>query len=220
MTIKRELVALLCDPATHGHDGRSKSIETHISRIFLAGDRAFKTKRAVKLPYVDFSTPQLRCKACEREVELNRETAPGLYLGVRRITRGADGRLRLDGEGELADCAVEMARFDQECLFDRMAEAGKLTPRLMTETTRAIVRFHREAPVVEKAGGAANMAAVLEINEAGFATSHVFGGRELDEFNAAFRAALCPTRLGARRTRRRAARCAAAMAICTCATYA
>jgi aminoglycoside phosphotransferase family enzyme len=44
-------------------------------------------KRAVKLPYVDFSTPALRLAACEKEVELNSRTAPGLYLGVRRITR-------------------------------------------------------------------------------------------------------------------------------------
>ncbi|TIU18424.1 MAG: aminoglycoside phosphotransferase, partial [Mesorhizobium sp.] len=58
--------------------GQVEAIETHISRIFLIDGRAFKMKRAVKLPYVDFSTPALRLAACEKEVELNARTAPGL----------------------------------------------------------------------------------------------------------------------------------------------
>ncbi|TIQ02111.1 MAG: aminoglycoside phosphotransferase, partial [Mesorhizobium sp.] len=76
-------VAFLYNPAAYGESGPVEAIETHISRIFLVGQRAYKIKRAVKLPYVDFSTPVLRLAACEKEVELNSKTAPGLYLGVR-----------------------------------------------------------------------------------------------------------------------------------------
>jgi hypothetical protein len=83
-----------------------------------------------------------------------------------------------------------MARFDQSCLLDAMALAGQLTPALMTEVSRMIARFHAEAPVIHAGGGAANMAAVLSINEAGFRTSHVFGEEEAAAFNADFRAAL------------------------------
>lgn len=162
-------------------------LETHISRIFLAGPRAYKMKRAVCLPYADFSTPALRLAFCEREVELNSKTAPGLYLGVRRITREADGRIVFDGAGELADAVVEMVRFDQRCLFDKMAAAGELTPALMTDLARMIVHFHRTAPIVHSGGGAANISGVLDINEAGFAESHVFDADEVAAFNAAFR---------------------------------
>lgn len=88
------VVGILKDPATYGEAGPVETIETHISRIFLVGRRAFKLKRAVKLPYVDFSTPEVRAK----EVELHSRTAPGLYLDVRRIARAGD-RLRLDGSG-------------------------------------------------------------------------------------------------------------------------
>ena len=84
---QEQAIALLLDAASYGSGEPVEQIETHISRIFLAGDRAFKMKRAVHLPYVDFSTPQLRLAACRKEVELNSITAPGLYLGVRRITR-------------------------------------------------------------------------------------------------------------------------------------
>jgi aminoglycoside phosphotransferase family enzyme/predicted kinase len=167
-----------------------EAMETHISRILLAGDRAYKMKRAVKLPYADFSTPELRFAACLREVELNSQTAPGLYLGVRRITWEPDGKLALDGGGELADAVIEMKRFDQSALLDRMAMAGALTPALMTETARMIVNFHRGAPVVHAGGGAANIAGVLDINKAGFATSHVFDKSAVKAFDTSFRTAL------------------------------
>jgi len=165
-------------------------IETHISYIFLVGDRAYKMKRAVKLPYVDFSTPGLRLEACEKEVALNRVTAPGLYIGVRRIMRRKDGSLGFEEGEELVDAMVEMVRFDQEALFDRMAVKGRLTAELMTRAARMIARFHRGAPVVHEGSGSKNIDGVLRINAAGFATSRVFEADELAEFNRAFEARL------------------------------
>jgi len=183
------VVEMLKDAATYGEAGPVETIETHISRIFLVGRRAFKMKRAVRLPYVDFSTPGLRLAACEKEVELNSRTAPGLYLDVHRVTR-AGGRLALDGSGELVDAVIEMVRFDQSKLLDRMAAMGKLTPALMTNVARMIVQYHRKAEVIHAGAGSANITGVLEINAAGFATSHVFGRDEVDTLNDAFRATL------------------------------
>jgi aminoglycoside phosphotransferase family enzyme/predicted kinase len=187
---QQPLVAVLMDPATYGETAPVKAIETHISRIFLAGRRAFKVKRAVKLPYVDFSTPALRLAACEKEVELNSKTAPGLYVGVRRITREAGGPLAFDGTGELVDAAIEMVRFDQSKLLDQMATAGELTPALMTATARMIVRYHRGAPEIHNGSGSSNLASVLGINEAGFATSHVFEKDRIKASTRAFHSAL------------------------------
>lgn len=189
-TGQTDAIALLTDAGRLGIAAPVETIETHISRIFLAGDRAFKMKRAVKLPYADFSTPELRLAACRKEVELNSPTAPGLYLGVRRITRQTNGKAAFDGEGELIDAVVEMKRFDQSLLLDRMAEAGALTPDLMTRTARTIARFHGQAPVAHAGTGAANLAGVLDINKAGFATSSVFGEAEVEALDAAFRATL------------------------------
>ena len=45
-----EVVAFLSAPHARGAD-KVEIIETHISRIFLSGDGAYKIKRAVKLPY-------------------------------------------------------------------------------------------------------------------------------------------------------------------------
>ncbi|CAN7376289.1 AAA family ATPase [Pararhizobium sp. LjRoot235] len=179
------VTAFLTDPVTHGAE-TVETIETHISRIFLVGQRAFKMKRAVKLPYVDFSSPELRLKACRREVELNAATAPRLYLGVRRIMRDHEGRLVFDDGEELADAVVEMVRFDQGSLFDRMAIEGRLTAELVTRAAGMIARFHHAAPVVHQGSGSANIAAVLRINNEGFATSRVFKTDELAGFNHAF----------------------------------
>ncbi|MBW9052355.1 AAA family ATPase [Rhizobium mesosinicum] len=164
----------------------AETIETHISRIFLVGERAYKMKRAVKLPYADFSSPEIRLAACRKEVELNTPTAPGIYLGVRTITREGDGSLALDGQGQLVDALVEMRRFEQSLLLDRIATSGGLTPSMVTSLAKAIVRFHRLAPVIHDGSGAANMAAVLKVNEAGFATSHVFSPDEVGELTSAF----------------------------------
>lgn len=183
------VVEMLKDPATYGELGPVETIETHISRIFLVGQRAFKMKRAVKLPYVDFSTPALRLAACEKEVELNSRTAPGLYLNVRRVARAGD-RLAMDGSGELVDAVIEMVRFDQSQLLDRMAGAGDLTPSLMTGVARMIAQYHRGADVVHAGSGSANISGVLDINSAGFATSHVFDGKETAALDAALRDAL------------------------------
>ncbi len=165
-------------------------IETHISFVFLTRDRAFKLKRAVKLPYVDFSTAGLRLGACEREVELNRRTAPDLYIGMRRITREAGGGLAFNGTGELVDAMVEMVRFDEEHLFDKMAAAGQLEPAVMSALAMAIAHFHQGAPVLHDGSGSGIMERVLEINEAAFASSHLFPSADLKELNVAFKKAL------------------------------
>ncbi len=183
-------IAFLSDPATYGQDRPVRRIETHISEIFLTRDRAFKLKRAVRLPYADFSTPRIRLAACEKELALNAPNAPGLYLGVRRITRAGRGGLEFDGAGPLVDAVVEMARFDDDALLSRMAERGELTPGMVIELARVAATCHAAAPVVHKGSGAANIAGVLDINRAGFATSTVFSEAEVAALDAACRAAL------------------------------
>ncbi len=186
-----EAIAFLTDPLTYGPGVDAvEVIETHISVVVLAGTRAYKLKRAVKFNYVDFSTVDLRLALCEREVELNRRAVADLYLGVRRITREADGRLTFDGDGPLVDAVVEMVRFDQDGLFDRMAVRGALTPALLSELAIAVARLHEAAPAELAGTGAGNIAAVLAINERALADSTLFPADGVVRFNQAFREAL------------------------------
>jgi len=124
------LIEFLSEASTH--EGTSvERVETHASVVFLAGERAYKLKRAVKFDYLDFSTPDRRRTMCEAEVRLNRRTAPALYRGVLSVTRQDDGRLALGGTGVPVDWLVEMNRFDQRGLFDRLAATGALDLALM-----------------------------------------------------------------------------------------
>src|SRR5215472_1650906 len=101
--------ALLSDPATHG-GAKVTRIDTHAASVFLAGERAYKVKRAVRFPFLDFSTLEKRKSACEAEIEVNRPFAPEIYQRVVAITREAEGALALDGRGTPIEWAVEMRR--------------------------------------------------------------------------------------------------------------
>ena len=68
---------------TWGFDGQPvEHIETHAAHVFLVGDRAFKMKKAVKLPYLDFSTLDKRKAVLDQELAVNRSFTPSLYIGV------------------------------------------------------------------------------------------------------------------------------------------
>jgi aminoglycoside phosphotransferase family enzyme/predicted kinase len=158
------VIAFLRDPASHGGAGPVEVITTHASMIFLAGDRAWKLKRAVTYSFLDYGSVDRRETACRAELALNRRTAPQLYLGVRAIRRHADGSLGWDGSGEALDWVVEMARFPQEALFSHLVAVGGLTPALMRGSADAIAAFHQAAEITRDFGGSDGIADVLRIN--------------------------------------------------------
>ena len=138
-----EVIAFLTEPASYGPGiERVERITTHGAEVFLAGTRAYKMKRAVRYSYMDFSTLARRKANCEREITLNRRTAPAIYLGVEAVVRGAEGGLALGGAGEPVEWLVVMKRFDQSGLCDRLARAGRLTPGLMAALADEIAAFH------------------------------------------------------------------------------
>src|SRR5437588_6223970 len=113
--------ALLADPASHGGQA-VKRVDTHAAVVFLARDRALKVKRAVRFPFLDFSTLDKRKAACEAEIAVNRAFAPDIYRRVIPITRQADGRLTLEGSGAVVEWALEMKRFDETLTLDHLAD--------------------------------------------------------------------------------------------------
>ncbi|HXP04894.1 MAG TPA: AAA family ATPase [Stellaceae bacterium] len=164
---QRDTIAFLSDPASYGPGVADvERHETHISLVFLAGDHAFKLKRAVKYPYLDFSTAEQRRRACEAELRLNRRTAPELYREVRSIVRRPDGALAWGGEGDIVDWVVAMRRFDQEQLLDAVARSGGLQPQLLYALAAHIADFHANAERRLDRGGAKAMRTIIEENDA------------------------------------------------------
>jgi aminoglycoside phosphotransferase family enzyme/predicted kinase len=188
---QREVIEFLSRPEAFGA-GPVERIETHASIVFLAGERAWKLKRAVRYSYLDYSTPEKRREACEAELALNRRTAPGLYLEVRAIRRGADGGLTLAAEGEPVDWLLVMRRFPQEALFDRMAQRGALTPALMRDLADAIAAFHDAAEATRDFGGREGMEAMVAGNTANLrlGVPELFAAEAVEALDAASRAAV------------------------------
>ncbi len=157
-----EVIAWLATPSAYGlKAGPIERIDTHTSVVFLAGDSAFKLKRAVRFDYLDYSTPERRRWCCLEEVRLNRRTAPELYRGVRDVRRAPDGRLALDGRGHAIDHVVEMTRFDADAQLDRLAARHALDRALMPRLADAVVRLHEVAERNFDYGGHAGMSAEL-----------------------------------------------------------
>lgn len=160
-----ETIAFLQRAKTHGGT-EVERIDTHGAVIFLAGDRAYKLKRAVKFPYMDFSTIDKRRRACEAELRVNSRTAPELYRRAMPVTRGPHG-LELGGAGRIVEWLVVMRRFDQDTLFDRLASRNALTPARMSALAERIAQFHQEAEKRPDHGGAAGLAWHIEANSKG-----------------------------------------------------
>lgn len=181
----------LADPAAHGPGVKDvERIDTHISAVFLAGDRAVKLKKAVTLPFVDFAPPEARARACRREVDINRRTAPDLYLGCVPVIRRPDGTLAFGGgaddkpeEGTVVDWVVLMRRFAADARFDRLAARGRLDRNLLLDLAEAVARFHDQAEAVPARGGAAAMRAIVDGNARAFAPFRgtVFEPRLVDD---------------------------------------
>jgi hypothetical protein len=144
---------LLGNPSTYGLPTAAKIArhQTHAAIVFLAGDRALKVKRAVRYPFLDFSTLAKRKAACEAELAINRKFAPQLYRRIVPITREANGALALDGNGEAVEWAVEMSRFDEDRTLDRVARRGELDERSLAKLAVAVAAMHERVEPVEPA---------------------------------------------------------------------
>lgn len=162
---QQAILEFLGAAATHGGVQVTR-IDTHAASVFLAGPRALKVKRAVRFPFLDFSTLQKRKAACEAELRLNRPFAPAIYKRVLPVTRAADGRLTLGGDGEPVEWLVEMARFDENATLDRLAGKGRIDEALADRLGHAVAIAHTTAPPVIGFGFATVLAEIVAQNDA------------------------------------------------------
>ncbi|WP_246176847.1 AAA family ATPase [Parvibaculum sedimenti] len=162
-----DIAAFLSRPETYGlgAEDRIGCIETHASRVYLAGEHVYKLKKRVDFGFLDFTTLEKRHAAAENEIALNRRTAPDIYLRTVPVRR-KDGELRLGGhEGEIVDWLVEMRRFPAEGLFARLADEGRLTRDEIETLAADVAVFHAHAEVRRERGGAALFARIVAGND-------------------------------------------------------
>ena len=158
-----ELIAFLSNSASYGTSttARVEIIETHAARVFLAGEKAYKIKKPVTLPFLDFSTEPQRREALAREFELNHPHAPQIYLALGSINRDRAGALTFS-EGNPVEPVLVMNRFAQENLLARIAENGPLSRDTARALAAMIAQYHRAAPPAPSASGAAIIREVID----------------------------------------------------------
>jgi aminoglycoside phosphotransferase family enzyme/predicted kinase len=150
-----KVIDFLSDPSSYpGELERIDRFETHGALVFLAGEEAWKIKRAVRFPYMDFSTLDKRRAATTRELEINQRLAPELYKDVVPITLVKEGRLQIGGSGEVVEWAVRMRRFDQNLLLSRIVDEGAFSTNLAVALADAVFESHQVAASVPDDAGA------------------------------------------------------------------
>jgi aminoglycoside phosphotransferase family enzyme/predicted kinase len=118
--------------------------QTHISVVFLVGPFAYKIKKSVDLGFLDFRTLENRHHFCEQEVRLNRRLAPTVYLGVVPVT-SAGAMVRMEGDGEIVEWAVKMARLPDEATLKALIQRNAVGFELIESLARKIAQFHAGA---------------------------------------------------------------------------
>ena len=147
--------------------GGARRIDTHASIVFLEQNRVLKVKRAIRLPFLDYSTLDKRKQACEEELAVNTRYAPKIYRRVVPITRSAD-RLKIGGDGALVEWAVEMARFDERRTFDHLADRGVITPELAEALAETMLAAHHAADISDGASWLASVTRLIDRNSEKF----------------------------------------------------
>jgi aminoglycoside phosphotransferase family enzyme/predicted kinase len=152
------LITALRQQALHA-DGSPASdvelVETHGAWVLLAGSSAYKIKKPVSLPFMDFGTLALRRSACQAEVRLNRrfetaDPASHLYLQALPIVGTVD-QPRWGTPGEDDDNAIEwavhMRRFNEDHRLDHLCARGALKPEHLTSLAQRMATFQAAAAV-------------------------------------------------------------------------
>ncbi len=159
-----EVAEALRDPSVYGV-AEVELRETHISWVYLAGERAYKLKKPVRLPFVDYGTEERRREMCEEEVRLNRRLAPDLYLGVRAVVPGpARFAFERADHPDAVEHVVEMRRFDERRTLAALVERGERPP--MGPLAGVLARFHERTPAVAMDDAAGALRAALDENTA------------------------------------------------------
>ncbi|NRG19912.1 AAA family ATPase [Rhizobiales bacterium] len=164
---QKSIIAYLGDGRNHGGT-TVKRIDTHAAIVFLVGRKAYKLKRAVRFPFLDFSTLEKRKAACDREIERNRLFAPDIYLGTEPVTRDDDGNLAICGDGETVDWLVVMHRFDETKTLDRIADQHGIDDALADGLAEIMVEAHSKAEVRDAAAWIADLGRYLDQNDEAF----------------------------------------------------
>jgi uncharacterized protein len=155
---QRDAAAFLTALAGH------KPVHTHISAVFVGQDKAWKLKKAVTLPFLDFAPPAARKHFVQHEFTLNRPMAPDIYLAVRGLARAPDGKLHFCAQDapEAEEWVLEMAKIPAGNFLDEIAAKGGITEAMCRDLGDMVARLHETAPAAQPENETGRVAHLIE----------------------------------------------------------
>lgn len=152
-----------------------ETVDTHVSRIFFAGEYVYKVKKPVYFGFLDFTTRELRRKFCEREAYLNRRISPDVYLGVATINLH-EGSFAFEGRGDVVEYAVKMRRLPSNCAMNHMLAEDRVTFGDVRAVAAVVADFHANAATDDRITSLGDLDAVRQNIEENFDETERFKG--------------------------------------------
>jgi hypothetical protein len=155
-----------------------RSIQTHISWVFIAPPFVFKVKKPVNLGFLDFSTLEKRRHFCQRELELNRRLCPEIYLAVIPIYKSGSG-FSFKAEGEIAEYSVKMKELPKGWFLSELLAKGLVDETVVNRVISCLHRFYESqnpSPEIEAWGSPENLKISTDEN---FGQVEPFAGRTI-----------------------------------------
>jgi len=161
---------------TWGFPGQPvEHVETHAADVFLVGDRAFKIKKDVTLPYLDFSTPEKRRIALTSELEVNRLFTPSLYIRLDEV---------------FGEPVLVMRRFPANALLAWHLGHGGIDAELSGRLAAMVAASHARAPRRDVKGSDVMTGLGAQLSQAFIDSPDIFRPADTLEFHALYEAAL------------------------------
>lgn len=181
---QRPVIDALSSPATYPPRDGVDTVEvreTHSAVVFLAGNRAYKMKKAVDYGFLDFTTLQKRRYSCYQELFLNQRAAPDIYREVRAVIPNGRGGYRIVAEENPAavEYLVQMVRLPEDMMLNARLERGEVTPEMMAELGRTVANVHATAQTSDKIAAAGDLEGVRFNVEENFEQTEAYIGRTI-----------------------------------------
>ncbi len=183
---QRPVIDALSSPATYPPRDGVDTVEvreTHSAVVFLAGNRAYKMKKAVDYGFLDFTTLQKRRHFCYQELFLNQRAAPDIYREVHAVIPNGRGGYRIVAEENPAavEYLVQMVRLPEDMMLDARLERGEVTPEMMGELGRIIANIHAHAQTSDEIAAAGDLEGVRFNVEENFEQTEAYIGRTISQ---------------------------------------
>ncbi len=173
--------SVLTNPASYPHDVDTVTVmQTHISWVFLAGNRVYKVKKPVDFGFLDFTTLEKRHHFCKEELRLNKRLCPDLYLSVLPITSDGD-EIEINGNGTVIEWCLLMNRMPEEGIMTHLLEKDEVDIGEIDQIIDKLVPFYNEAdggPQISKYG---DISVIKQNTEENFEQTASFVGDLLDQ---------------------------------------